>query len=513
MSLEIEDKLAQIKENYVLSLPDKLKDIQNLWLKVCESGEKESLDVMYRLTHSLAGSGATFGQIELSKKAKSLELYVKENADNIVLDNIVLDNIASEINRQLKGLESVIVVDESSKQQKVNATVSPPARNISCVDGNTQEVTESIKILLADDDEDSRTQIAVILRASNHEVFEVSNGQQALEYFDLYNPDLVLLDVVMPIMNGYAAAEIIKKQSQDQFIPLIFLTSVTDNESLAACISSGGDDFLSKPVHPMILDAKIRAMQRIKKAYKKLDEYQKKTEEELEASEHLFNTLIASSHEKIANLNCWSIFPGHFSGDVQLSARLDNGDTYVLLCDFTGHGLPAALGTMFVADMFQSMVKKILPADAMLKEINKKMHSILPVGRYCASVMVWVSEADNKVKVWNNGLPTAYLVDGENRIIEELPSSGLPLGIMATMTAQDFFVLKPGNGCSLVFYSDGVTEAENINGEMYTEQRFVELIEQMPVGSNLFEGIKKELEEYVADTELVDDLSLMILNF
>ena len=504
MTLDIEDKLAQIKENYVLSLPSKFKDIQDHWLKICESGDRESLDVMYRLTHSLAGSGATFDQIELSKKAKLLEHFVKENADNILRDDVV-----NEIDRQLDGLKSVIATAENANQQHINSSV----RNISCVEGNIQEITESLKILLADDDDDSRAQISVILRANNHEVFEVSNGQQALEYFDLYKPDLVLLDVVMPVMNGYTAAEIIKKQSQNQFIPLIFLTSMADNESLAACISSGGDDFLAKPVHPTILNAKIRAMQRIKKAYKKLDEYQRKTEEELEASEHLFNTLIGSNHEEISNLDCWSIFPGHFSGDVQLSAKLDNGNTYILLCDFTGHGLPAALGTMFVADMFQSMVKKILPADVILKEINKKMHSILPLGRYCAAVMVSVSEANNEVKVWNNGLPTVYLVDSENRITKELPSNGLPLGIMATMTTQDFYSLKPNNGCSLVFYSDGVTEAENINGEMYTERRFVKLIEQMPIGSNLFEGIKKELEEYVFDKELVDDLSLMVLNF
>ncbi len=508
MSLEIEYKLAQLKENYVSSLQDKFKYIQTIWLKICESGDRELQDEMYRLAHSLAGSAATFGQEELSQKAKTLELYLKENADNILLESV-----ANEISSQLKGLENIIPVEKSSKQQQVNSIVSQPASNISCIDGSIQEVTEHNKILLADDDEDSRAQIAMILRANNHEVLEVSNGQQALEYFELHNPDLVLLDVVMPIMNGYTAAGIIKKRSKDEFIPLIFLTAITDSESLATCISSGGDDFLVKPVHPMILDAKIRAMQRIKKAYKKLDEYQKKTEEELEASEHLFNALIGNDHEKITNLNCWSIFPGHFSGDVQLSAKLDNGDTFILLCDFTGHGLPAALGTMFVADMFQSMVKKKLPADAILIEINKKMHSILPVGRYCASVMVSVSEVDNEVKIWNNGLPTVYLVDDENRIIEEIPSSGLPLGIMETMAVQDYFTLKPDKGSSLVFYSDGVTEAENIKGEMYTEQRFIDLIEQMPVGSNLFEGIKKELEEYVLDTELVDDLSLMVLNF
>jgi len=405
---------------------------------------------------------------------------------------------------------STSTLSDTSSSSTVSAKDVP--NKIYCLD-RVDENSQGIKILLADDDEDSRQQIAAILRANNHDVYEVSNGSEALDFFDKYSPDLVLLDVVMPVMNGYTAAEVIKKQAGDQFVPVIFLTAITDNESLAACISSGGDDFLNKPVHPLILNAKIKAMQRIKGAYRKLDEYQSKTEDELETTEHLFSSLIDSNHEDIPNLDSWAIFPGHFSGDVQLSAKLENGDTYILLCDFTGHGLPAAIGTVFVADLFQSMTLKSIPPDVILNEINRKMNNILPMGRYCAAVMVAVNNDKNEVKVWNNGLPTVYLVNRERRIVEELESAGLPLGIVSTRSEDEPYTILPQDGYSLVFYSDGVTDAENSRGEMYSEERFVELIEQIPSSVNLCSAIRDELEDFVGDTELVDDLSVMVLNF
>jgi len=506
--VDIAEKLAELKENYIRSLPSKFDDIQNLWIKVYRFGERESLKEMYRLAHSLAGSGATFDQVELSKKAKVLELYLKDNEENIS-ENKTINHISG----LLTELKGVVNVEESSNTDDEATTSLAASSNIRCIHGAELDEVASIRILLADDDDDSRAKIAAILEASGHEVYEVRNGEQAVEYFEQYDPDLILLDVIMPIMNGYTAAEIIKRRSKGRFIPVIFLTAITDSESLADCISAGGDDFLNKPVHPVILAAKIKAMQRIKEAYKKLDEYQKKTEEELETSELLFKSLIDSNHERVKNLDCWAIFPGHFSGDVQLSAQLENGDTYVLLCDFTGHGLPAALGTMFVADLFQTMTRKSMPAEIIIDEINKKMHHILPVGRYCASVMVAFNQAGKQVKVWNYGLPTVYLVNKDRKIIKELASSGLPLGVVATTDTQNAHIISQEEGCSLVVYSDGVTEAENNQKEMYSEARFYTFIENTPSDSSLFLEIKKELKAFVADAELFDDLSLMVLTF
>ena len=507
MSSEIEDKLAQLKQKYLSSLPDKFSEVLNCWANFQGSHDGDILEEMHRLVHSLAGSGATFGQIELSKQAKTLETYIKENQQNIS---------PADVEDHLSQLKAYIYTDETTTKTKSdNESDSTVASNIEilCIDGNTLGEQESLSILLADDDEIVREQLATILRSSDHEVFEAENGQHALELFEQKNPDLILLDVVMPQMNGYTAAEIIKKQSGSYFVPIIFLTSITDNHSLAKCIAAGGDDFLTKPAHPIIINAKIRAMQRIIKAYKKLDEYQRKTEEELETSKRVFSSLIKNRHESIGALDSWSIFPGHFSGDLQLCAKLPNGDIYALLCDFTGHGLPAALGTIIVAEQFQSLTDKMVFPEYIFREINKKMHQILPTGRYCAAILVALIKNGNELKVWNSGMPPAYLVDRQHNIVREVASSGLPLGIVGDNVTQAPTVLSPEQGYSLIFYSDGLIDSVNHDGEMFSETRFRRLIERIPESENVCDAIKRGLQSYIADTELVDDLSLTVLTF
>ena len=119
-----------------------------------------------------------------------------------------------------------------------------------------------MKTLLVDD---SRYEVAVIslhLQTMGHEVVVVGNGQQAIEQYPLVQPDIVLMDVIMPTMDGYEAARELRRIHLD-WVPIIFLSSCIDPKDIVAGINSGGDDYLTKPVNPIVLEAKMIAMQRI----------------------------------------------------------------------------------------------------------------------------------------------------------------------------------------------------------------------------------------------------------
>jgi diguanylate cyclase (GGDEF)-like protein len=119
-----------------------------------------------------------------------------------------------------------------------------------------------MNILLVDDTRTEQHIMTVRLNDMGHDVICCSNGKEAVDLYNQYDFDLVLMDVIMPIMDGYEAAQEIRKQ-EDDWVPIIFLSGRTDPDDIAAGIEAGGDDYLTKPVDETILAAKMSAMQRI----------------------------------------------------------------------------------------------------------------------------------------------------------------------------------------------------------------------------------------------------------
>jgi len=126
-----------------------------------------------------------------------------------------------------------------------------------------------MKILLVDDTKTERLILTAYLDKLGHEVVHAENGHQAIELFKSEKPDLVLMDVIMPEMDGHEAARAIRKD-ESVWVPIIFLSGRVAADDIVAGIEAGGDDYLTKPVDHRILEAKMTAMQRIAKMRRKL---------------------------------------------------------------------------------------------------------------------------------------------------------------------------------------------------------------------------------------------------
>lgn len=120
-----------------------------------------------------------------------------------------------------------------------------------------------MKILIVDDSPTSRAALRTLLERMKHSVVEADDGKKGLEMYQQDRPGLVLIDVVMPVMDGYEAARRMRATGTDEWVPIIFLSSKEDDQDLNRAIESGGDDYLVKPVSFVVLNAKIRALQRI----------------------------------------------------------------------------------------------------------------------------------------------------------------------------------------------------------------------------------------------------------
>ena len=127
-----------------------------------------------------------------------------------------------------------------------------------------------MKVLIVDDSPTIRVALRGLVEKMKHSVIEAENGSQALEIYRQDKPDVVLIDVVMPVMDGYDAAREMRRIRPDEWVPIIFLSSREADQDLDRAIEAGGDDYLVKPVSFVVLNAKIRALQRIEATRLKL---------------------------------------------------------------------------------------------------------------------------------------------------------------------------------------------------------------------------------------------------
>jgi PAS domain S-box-containing protein len=121
----------------------------------------------------------------------------------------------------------------------------------------------ALRILVVDDNRTNLQILQVFLKKLGHATITAENGEQAVARCLEEKPDLILLDIMMPVMDGFEAARRIRAQTDDRWVPIIFLSALDRDENLVTGLESGGDDFMSKPINFVVLEAKMRAMQRM----------------------------------------------------------------------------------------------------------------------------------------------------------------------------------------------------------------------------------------------------------
>ena len=120
-----------------------------------------------------------------------------------------------------------------------------------------------MRVLIVEDDRAIMMLTSAYIRSFGHEAIPAEGGEKALELFDPNNIDLVLMDYMLPGIDGFETTMKLRETYVDEWFPIIFLTSASDEEHLSKGLAAGGDDYLSKPVTPVVLEAKLKAMQRI----------------------------------------------------------------------------------------------------------------------------------------------------------------------------------------------------------------------------------------------------------
>ncbi len=374
-----------------------------------------------------------------------------------------------------------------------------------------------LKILIADDNKSDRMILTAIVKKMGHEVCIAEDGLQAVEQFQSQSPDIILLDVIMPNMNGQDAALKIKESAGEDMVPIIFLTSLQDAHDLAKCLDSGGDDFLTKPYNKIILQAKINAFSRMRKMHHTLQHQRDLIKDnneymvhEQEVARAVYDNVTHSGCLHMPNLKYMLSPFSIFNGDVLLAARKPSGSLHILLGDFTGHGLPAAIGAMPLAEIFYGMTAKGFSLEDILREINIKLKNILPIGYFCCVCMLNLSFRKEEIDVWMGGLPDFYLYRHDTKKIENVASSHLPLGVLSSQafdsTTQQHKLRK---GDRFYMWSDGIIESRNDAGDLFGEERLMDIFSVNKNADSLFDEIVNTVNEFAGVGGKDDDTTLL----
>ena len=376
-------------------------------------------------------------------------------------------------------------------------------------------------ILSVDDQSNNLLALSTLLKGLQAEVVNASSGGQALD-IALSRGDIavILLDVQMPGMDGYQTAQALKLMESTKDIPIIFVTASSDDaEDIHRGYECGAVDFLTKPIVPHILTSKVQvfiemAQQRrqLQTLVRELEAKQLIIEKDEEVAKQVFEKIVQSSGQDQLYVNYWIKPMSSFSGDMMMSANSSEGLTYVLMCDFTGHGLPAALGALPTSSVFYAMARKGRSMHNIVMEINDTLLELLPTSHFCCASIMVLDHDKKSCSYWNAGLPAMLLVSQEGEIRASMTANHVPLGIVPYKIEEVDPVevtLLPGD--SLYVYSDGLTEADNVAGEMFNESRLRDALAVPNTSGGRIPHVRALVEKFIDGNDQSDDISILEL--
>ncbi len=335
----------------------------------------------------------------------------------------------------------------------------------------------SLRVLIAEDNRINRLMVCECLKRSGHTAIVAENGAEAVELFAAENPDVVLLDIVMPVMDGLEAARKIRTLPGGATIPLLFLSAVDDEPSKLASLKLA-DDFIAKPIEPKLLAAKLSAFFRQVHLQHQLQEQVKQTQsaleilkEENELGAYVLDRMLQSAFQADDCVRFLNRAAANFSGDLVLYSRSPAGHYIVLLADAIGHGIAAAFNVFPLMSIFTAMTRKGNGLDTIVRQMNLSLRNLMPVDRFISAAIVSIDPVTLKMELWNGGLPPILVLDAKGRTKHRFESSHLPLRL-ATDDEIDCSLIQHQlrRGEEVMLFSDGLLEANRESTQVGLER-------------------------------------------
>lgn len=320
------------------------------------------------------------------------------------------------------------------------------------------------RILIVDDHPHNRTLLAALLEGlSIVHLEQAANGIEGLEKVARRRPDLILLDVMMPGMDGYAMCRILRQTYSHSELPVIFVTALDSPEERSACFAAGGTDMVTKPINGPEIAARVGVHLENRILLDRLRAFQERVSVELEAARAIQENLTPG----LADLNrigtaTGTVIQAHAETSSELGGDFwcvrDDGDgrVVVLLADFAGHGVAPALNVIRLHTLFGRIPAASSPHEAMAV-LNAELKALLPVGQYATALYGIFDARRGSFNFAGAAAPPFWIVEaGQARYVE---ASGPPLGAFHDAEYESRTV-EIGPDAQLFLHSDALLESQ-----------------------------------------------------
>ncbi|WP_138494769.1 PP2C family protein-serine/threonine phosphatase [Paenibacillus pinistramenti] len=343
-----------------------------------------------------------------------------------------------------------------------------------------------MRILIVDDNPTNLIIIREILKKENYRnITSVSSAREMLQelrvgeepsaqQFASTQIDLILLDMMMPEMDGIEACRIVQEHEHLKDIPIIMVTAVGDSKKLAEALDAGAVDYVTKPINKVELMARIRLALRLKQEKDWHKERDQRIQEELKLAALVQNAVLSAplDEERFA---IEALYKPSFelAGDLYAWYPLGEGRYGIILLDMMGHGISSSLFCMFIASVLKDTVNTYVDPEKVIQELNRRFSQLhiekSLVQYYFTAIYMVVDTKFKRIDYVNAGHPPGLFFH-EDGTIEHLTTVCAPVGLFDKIEVTPRTLSYKGEG-HIVLYTDGLLEA--VEGDQDTQLAYL----------------------------------------
>lgn len=370
------------------------------------------------------------------------------------------------------------------------------------------------RVLVVEDNEMNRVFACAVLESMGLKRVECArNGREGLDKVETFVPDIVLLDLMMPVMNGEEFLRELRADPRYRALPVLVLSAVEDQATRNALFAAGANDYIGKPIDRLELVARVEVHLRSHLALADLRRYRDRLAVDLRMARGMQNALLPGTNQmreawERYGLNINAVFnpSSELGGDLWGLAPVDAHRLALFTVDFSGHGVAASINTFRLHLLLQDLGGQMGDPGAVLEKVNVTLKQLLPRGQFATMTLVVIDCAARTLSLANAGGPAPILVEkgGEPRLVG---GAGLPLGI-SPVARYEVVVMPFPPGSQLSLYSDALIDAPDTSGEPLGEEWVVGLVRDV-LADDPAETVVKVMAGFAARSpgEFADDVT------
>jgi sigma-B regulation protein RsbU (phosphoserine phosphatase) len=379
------------------------------------------------------------------------------------------------------------------------------------------------RILVVDDNDDNRYTLTLYLELEGYtDIAIAEDGEQAIAQLTSDVFDLVLLDVMMPKVDGYQVLTWLKGQQRLNDLPVIMISALNEMSSVVRCIELGAVDYLQKPFNQHLLRARLGASLDKKRLRDQVNAHLARLEEELQTARNLQMSMLPQVFPE-ATADCPVDIHGmieparEVGGDLYDFFTTEDGSLCFFVGDVSGKGMPAALFMARTKSLIRIATELMRNKDAaaapaeIIGRVNRELCQNNNDMMFVTLFFGIMSPKTGEVLYCNAGHNAPYRVAGGALATVE-DAKGIILGVRPQAVYQTgTLTLEPGE--TFYLFSDGVTEAHDPAGALFSEERLEAALQASAGGSGraVIEKVSEALKDFVGTAQPSDDITMLCL--